>query len=73
VRACRIRTQLEAYRALHGNYPVSLLDLGIREVNGPIYYERDFDSPLVYHLWFAAGFRSTQEYGSDTGKWEFSP
>ena len=36
LRAGRITAQLESYRASHGKCPVSLSDLEIREVNGPI-------------------------------------
>jgi hypothetical protein len=73
VRAGHIRSALEEYRGLHGNYPVSLSDVGVREVDGPIYYKRHFESPQVYHLWFDDGLHWIEEFDSDTGKWSFPP
>jgi len=73
VRASDIRAQLEAYRTSHGEYPVSLLDVGVREVNGPIWYERDLDSPLAYHLSFEYAPHSLTQYDSNTHKWDYNP
>ena len=69
LRAGRITAQLESYRASHGKCPVSLSDLEIREVNGPIYYERDFDSPFEYYLWFGTGVGTVSQYDSKTRIW----
>ena len=66
-----IRAQLESYRASHGKYPVSLADAGIQEPNGPISYERDFDSAPVYHLSFEYAPHSLVEYDSATKKWNY--
>jgi hypothetical protein len=73
IHARTIEAQLESYRSLHGKYPVSLSELGIREVNGPIYYDRDFDSPLVYHLWFGLDPHFGMTYDSATQKWHYDP
>ena len=69
LRARRIATQVESYRATHGNYPVSLLDIGDAPVHGPIYYQRDLDTPEVYYLWFGTGFGTVSEYDSKTHSW----
>jgi hypothetical protein len=73
IRARRIASQLEEYRLSHGKYPVSLLDVSPADVNGRLQYQRDFDSPLVYHLWFGVGFGTTCDYDSRTGRWEIAP
>ncbi len=73
MRARSIEAQLESYRTLHGKYPVSLAGLGIQEVNGPIYYDRDFDSPFVYHLWFGLDPHFGMTYDSGTKKWQYDP
>ena len=68
-RARRIAAQLESYRTTHGNYPVSLLDIADAPVNGPIYYQRDLDTPDVYYLWFGTGFGTVSQYDSNTHGW----
>ena len=68
-RAARLVLQIEHYHSAHGKYPVSLADLGIREVNGPIYYELDFESPSVYHVWFGTGVGTVSQYDSKTRTW----
>lgn len=69
LRARRIAAQLESYRTTHGNYPVSLLDIADAPVNGPIYYQRDLDTPDVYYLWFGTGFGTVSQYDSNTHGW----
>jgi type II secretory pathway pseudopilin PulG len=68
-RARGLAAQIENYRLSHGSYPVSLLDVGSNDVNGPIYYERNLESPDAYHLWFGTGFGTTACYSSRTGTW----
>jgi hypothetical protein len=68
-RAAQIRAQIERYRAAHGKYPVSLLDIAGAPVNGPIYYERDLESPEVYYLWFGTGLGTVLQYDSKTRTW----
>ena len=69
LRARHIAAQLESYRASHGKYPVSLLDIAGTPVNGPIYYQRDLDSAEVYYLWFGTGFGTVSQYDSKTRTW----
>ena len=53
----RIAAQLESYRLSHGQYPVSLSELGITDTTSGIYhYQRDDSSSLLYYLWFGTGF-----------------
>ena len=68
-RADRIRAQIERYHAAHGKYPISLLEIAGAPVNGPIYYERDLESPEVYHLWFGTGVGTVSQYDSKTRTW----
>jgi hypothetical protein len=63
-RGGRLTAQLEKYRISHGQYPVSLSELGITETKGGIYYQRDDESPLVYYLWFGTGFGTVDQYDS---------
>lgn len=65
-RAAQLRAEIERYNAAHGKYPVSLLDIAGAPVNGPIYYERDLESPEVYHLWFRTGLGTVSQYDSKT-------
>ena len=69
IRAARLAAQIERYHATHGKYPVSLLDIAGAQVNGPIYYERDLDSPGVYYLWFGTGVGTVSQYDSKTRTW----
>jgi hypothetical protein len=69
LRARHIAAQLESYRGLHGQYPVSLLDIAGAPLNGPIHYERDLQSPDVYYLWFGTGFGTVSQYDSKTQSW----
>ena len=74
IRARRIAGQLEEYRVSHGKYPVSLLDISPADVNSRLQYQRDFDSPLVYHLRFGVGLAgATCEYDSRIGRWTVAP
>ena len=68
-RATRIRSQLESYRSAHGEYPIALSELSISETRGAIYYQRDYETPLVYHLWFSTGFGTVSQYDSKTRTW----
>jgi hypothetical protein len=68
-RAARLRGQIERYHASHGNYPISLLEIAGAPVNGPIYYERDLESPEVYYLWFGTGLGTVSQYDSKTRTW----
>jgi hypothetical protein len=68
-RAARLRGQIERYHASHGKYPISLLDIAGAPVNGPIYYERDLESPEVYYLWFGTGVGTVSQYDSKTRTW----
>ena len=69
VRAARIRSQLESYRSVHGEYPIALSQLSISETGKGIYYQRDYETPLVYHLWFGTGFGTVSQYDSKTHTW----
>jgi hypothetical protein len=68
-RAARLRAQIERYHTSHGKYPVSLLDIAGAPVNGPIYYERDLESPEIYYLWFGNGVGTVSQYDSKTRTW----
>ena len=68
-RATRIRSQLESYRSAHGEYPIALSQLSISETRKGIYYQRDYETPLVYHLWFGTGFGTVAQYDSKTCTW----
>jgi hypothetical protein len=68
-KAARLRGRLESYRAVHGKYPISLADIPGAPLNGPIYYQRDFDSPEVYYLWFGTGFGTVEQYDSKSHTW----
>jgi hypothetical protein len=68
-RARGIEAQIENYRASHGSYPVSLLEIEMNEVNGSIYYELDLERPSAYHLWFGTGFGTVASYDSKTRTW----
>ena len=68
-RAVRLRAQIERYHAEHGKYPISLLDIPGAPVNGPLYYERDLESPEVYYLWFGTGVGTVLQYDSKTRMW----
>jgi hypothetical protein len=67
--AARLRAQIERYRAAYGKYPVSLLDIAGAPLNGPIYYERDLESPEIYYLWFGTGVGTVSQYDSRTRTW----
>ena len=69
LRSDRLAAQIERYHATHGKYPVSLLEIAGAPVNGPIYYERDLESPEVYYLWFGTGFGTVLQYDSKTRTW----
>ena len=69
VRAGRIRTQLETYRNAHGEYPVALSQLSISETREDIHYQRDYETPLVYYLWFGTGVGSVSQFDSKTRTW----
>jgi hypothetical protein len=67
-KAARLRSRIESYRATHGEYPLSLSDIpGVHE--GPLYYQRDLDSPDVYYLWFGTGFGTVEQYDSKSRTW----
>jgi hypothetical protein len=68
-RARHIAAQIENYRGSHGKYPISLSDVAGVPVNGPIYYERDSNSPEVYYMWFGTGFGTVSQYDSKTRSW----
>jgi len=68
-RAARLRGQIERYHAAVGKYPVSLLDIAGAPLNGPIYYERDLESPEIYYLWFGTGLGTVSQYDSKTRTW----
>ncbi len=68
-RAARLRGQIERYHAAVGKYPVSLLDIAGAPLNGPIYYERDLESPEIYYLWFGTGLGTVSQYDSKTDTW----
>lgn len=68
-RSARLRSQIEHYHAAHGRYPVSLADIPGARLNGPIYYERDLESPEVYYLWFGTGVGTVSQYDSKTRTW----
>ena len=68
-KAAQLRTRLESYHAAHGKYPVSLAGIPGAPTNGPIYYQRDFDSPEVYYLWFDTGFGTVEQYDSKSRTW----
>lgn len=69
-RANRLEARIESYHASHGKYPVSLADIEGASINGPIYYERDWDSPSVYYLWFGIGMGTVSHYNSKTHTWD---
>ena len=68
-RAARLAAQIERYHAANSKYPISLLDIAGAPVNGPIYYERDLESPEVYYLWFGTGLGTVSQYDSKTRTW----
>jgi hypothetical protein len=68
-RAARLAAQIEHYHAGHGKYPVSLLDIAGAPANGPIYYERDLESPEIYYLRFGTGVGTVSQYDSKTRTW----
>jgi hypothetical protein len=68
-KAAQIRAQLESYHKAHGKYPISLADIPRLSVNGPIHYQRDFNSPEVYYLWYGTGFGTVEEYDSKSRTW----
>ena len=68
-RAVRLLGQIERYQAANGKYPLSRLDIAGASINGPIYYERDLESPEVYYLWFGTGFGTVSQYDSKTRTW----
>jgi len=67
--AARLRGRIESYHASHGKYPLSLSDIPGSSSEGPIYYQRDLDSPDVYYLWFGTGFGTVSQYDSKSGTW----
>ena len=69
VRAGRIRSQLETYRSAHGEYPMALSQIGASERRQDVYYQRDYETPLVYYLWFGTGFGTVSQYDSKTRTW----
>ena len=68
-KAAQLRERLEHYHTAHGKYPVSLADIPGTPLNGPIYYQRDFDSADVYYLWFGTGFGTVKQYDSKSRTW----
>jgi hypothetical protein len=68
-KAAQLRGRLEYYHIAHGKYPVSLADIPGTPLNGPIHYQRDFDSPEVYYLWFGTGFGTVEQYDSKSRTW----
>jgi len=69
LRGGRIAAQLETYHSAHGQYPVSLSELGITETKHGIYYQRDDTFPSVYYLWFGTGFGTVAQYDSASHSW----
>jgi hypothetical protein len=67
--AAQLRARLESYRSAHGKYPVSLAEIPGASLNGPLYYQRDFDSPETYYLWFGTGFGTVEQYDSKSRTW----
>jgi hypothetical protein len=64
-----LTARLEEYRAFHGEYPISLSRIGIDEAKEGIFYQRDYESPLVFYLWFNTGFGTVSQYDSETRTW----
>jgi hypothetical protein len=69
IRGRGLATQLEHYRASHGEYPISLSTIGINETHEGIFYQRDYESPSVFYLWFNTGFGTVAQYDSKTRTW----
>ena len=69
VRGARIRSQLESYRGAHGEYPIALSQIGVSQTREGIHYQRDAETPLVYHLWFGTGVGTVSQYDSKTRTW----
>jgi type II secretory pathway pseudopilin PulG len=72
-RAGRIGAKLESYRSSHGEYPIALSQLGINSERESIYYQRDYETPLVYYLWFGTGFGTVAQYDSKSHSWHGPP
>lgn len=69
IRARALATQIEHYRASHGEYPISLSTIGINQTRQGIFYQRDYESPSVFYLWFNTGFGTVAQYDSQTRTW----
>jgi hypothetical protein len=69
IRGRSLATQLEQYRTSHGEYPISLSTIGISDTKEGIFYQRDYESPSVFYLWFNTGFGTVAQYDSETRTW----
>lgn len=69
VRGRSLAARLEDYRVSHGEYPISLSTIGIDERREGIFYQRDYESPSVFYLWFNTGFGTVSQYDSQTRTW----
>jgi hypothetical protein len=69
LRARGLAEQIEHYRAFHGEYPISLSTIGIDQTKEGIFYQRDYESPSVFYLWFNSGFGTVAQYDSATRTW----
>ena len=69
IRGRVLATQLEHYRASYGEYPICLSTIGINESREGIFYQRDYESPSVFYLWFNTGFGTVAQYDSKTRTW----
>jgi hypothetical protein len=69
IRGRGLATQLDRYRALHGEYPLSLSTIGVNETKEGIFYQRDYESPSAFYLWFNTGFGTVAQYDSETRTW----
>jgi predicted PurR-regulated permease PerM len=69
IRGRSLATQLEHYRTSHGEYPISLSTIGINDTKEGIFYQRDYESPSVFYLWFNTGFGTVAQYDSETRTW----
>ena len=61
--------RLEGYRLSHGEYPIALSQIGVDETKVGIFYQRDYESPSVFYLWFGTGFGTVSQYDSQTRTW----
>jgi hypothetical protein len=69
IRGRSLAARLEDYRASHGEYPISLSNIGIDERKEGIFYQRDYESPSIFYLWFNTGFGTVSQYDSKTRTW----